>query len=202
MNNPSLIDDLIDALRILPGVGPRSAQRMAYHLLLNDSERGLHLATTLTKAIHDVKHCEVCNTLTTHEICTLCQDTRRNTTQLCIVEMPTDILAIEQARVYQGRYFVLMGHLSPLDGIGPEQLHIDKLMAFFPGDIKEVIFAINPTVEGDATIHYLNAKLSQYDITLSQLASGVPVGGELEYLNTNTIGQALLKRSLLEKMDT
>lgn len=199
MKDNSLIDSLVSSLARLPGVGPRSAQRMAYHLLIGDRERGLHLADSLTRAMQKVVHCEQCNTLTSTLLCALCSDAKRSCSQLCIVEMPMDVLAIEQAGVYKGRYFVLMGHLSPLDGIGPDKLHIDKLLTRFPSDIKEVIFAINRTVEGEATVHYLKEKLKAYPLSLSQLASGVPVGSELEYLNANTIGQAILKRSMFEE---
>jgi recombination protein RecR len=201
MSDNTLIDALVGALARLPGVGPRSAQRMAYHLLIGDRSRGTHLADCLHRAMKEVIHCKCCHTLSTQDTCSICRDSRRLSNQLCIVEMPTDVLALEQSGAYKGRYFVLMGHLSPLDGIGPDKLNIDKLLSLFPGDIDEVIFAINPTIEGEATVHYLRSQLAPFELRLTQLASGVPVGGELEYLNANTIGQALLKREQLEEQN-
>ncbi len=197
-NQDNVISALISSLCCLPGVGPRTATRMAYHLLLGNQAQGLRLSETLKEAMHAVTHCDRCNNLTTTITCSLCLDSRRNPNELCIVEMPSDLLAIEQSGVYKGRYFVLMGHLSPLDGIGPKELSIDKLLTLFPGDFKEVIFAISPTIEGEATRFYLKEQLKRFDVKLSELASGIPVGGDLEYLNATTIGNALTKRRELE----
>lgn len=197
----SVIDELIDALCCLPGVGPRSAQRMAYHLLIGQRQKGLHLAKSLTNAMEQVVHCQVCHNLTSQPTCHLCDNPKRNTEQLCIVEMPSDVLAIEEAGVYQGCYFVLMGRLSPLDGIGPKELNIEKLLRLFPGEINEVIFAINPTVEGEATRYYLEQQLEPFSVKLTALASGIPIGSELEYMNANTIGNALLKRRALDDVE-
>jgi recombination protein RecR len=176
---------------------------MAYHLLLSHRKQGMKLADSISEALKQVRHCEGCNDFTTEALCHRCKDSRRiDSNQLCIVEMPTDVLAIEQSGVFKGRYFVLMGRLSPLDGIGPEKLSIDKLHTLMQQTpVKEVIFAINPSVEGEATVYYLSEQLRRYSVTLSQLASGVPVGGELEYLNASTIGKAILKRSSLETME-
>jgi len=197
----SVIDELIEALCCLPGVGPRSAQRMAYHLLIGQRQKGLQLADSLTNAMQQVVHCQVCHNLTSQPTCYLCVNPKRNSKELCIVEMPSDVLAIEEAGVYQGRYFVLMGRLSPLDGIGPKELNIDKLLRLFPGEISEVIFAINPTVEGEATRYYLEQQLEPFRVKLTALASGIPIGSELEYMNANTIGNALLKRRELDEVE-
>ncbi len=198
MEKRDFITELVDALRCLPGIGPRSAQRMAYHLLLGKREKGLHLADSLKKAMEGVLHCRRCHNFSVSETCSLCLDKTRDLAKICVVEMPTDVLAMEETGVYKGRYFVLMGHLSPLDGIGPKQLGIDKLTTLIDeGEINEVIFALNPTIEGEATIHYLQEVLTRPSLVLSRLAHGVPVGSELEYLDTSTIGHALLQRSQL-----
>lgn len=197
-NQDNVIAALISSLCCLPGVGPRTATRMAYHLLLGEKEQGLTLSENLSIAMQSVVHCDTCNNLCTMQTCALCADSRRNQGELCIVEMPSDLLAIEQSGVYRGRYFVLMGHLSPLDGIGPKELSIDKLRALFPGEIKEVIFAITPSIEGEATRYYLTEQLKRFNVVMSELASGIPAGGDLEYLNATTIGNALTKRRELE----
>lgn len=185
----------------LPGVGPRTAQRMAYHLLLGKRQKGLRLAECLQKAMNEVVHCQVCNNFSAESICTLCSSNSRNNKQLCIVEMPLDLLAIEQSAVFSGRYFVLMGHLSPLDGIGPEQLSIDKLIEYCQRlSFDEIIFALNPSVEGEATIHYLKGRLQRFDLRFSQLARGVPMGGTLEFLDPSTIGKALSERAAVDKV--
>tara|TARA_B110000879_G_C11159912_1_gene508564 strand:+ start:1243 stop:1851 length:609 start_codon:yes stop_codon:yes gene_type:complete len=196
------IDDLIDAFLCLPSVGPRSAQRMAYHLLLGKRKKGLNLADCLTRAMTKVQHCQSCNTFSSESMCDLCSSKVRNKAQLCIVEMPLDRLAIEKTGAFSGQYFVLMGHLSPIDGIGPEQLAIDKLFARCKDvAFDEVIFALNPSMEGEATIHYLKEVLKPLNICFSQLARGVPMGGELEFLDSSTIGRALSKRSLMSEDD-
>ena len=196
------IESLIDAFLCLPGVGPRSAQRMAYHLLLGKRQKGLNLAQCLVQAMQQVKHCEHCNTFSSEVLCRLCGSLNRNESQLCIVEMPLDQLAIEKTGTYSGQYFVLMGHLSPIDGIGPEQLAVDKLLTRCQAlQVKEVIFALNPSMEGEATVHYLKDRLASTGAQFSQLARGVPMGGALEYLDPSTIGRALSKRSLMFDAD-
>lgn len=194
----SLIDQLINALRCLPGVGPRTAQRMAFHILERDHVNGMVLSKILAEAIEKVGHCAICNTLTDTTVCPICSNERRDPSLLCVVETPADVLAIEQIHHYKGRYFVLMGHLSPLDGIGPEQLGVQKLIALLDSkQIQEVILATNPTVEGEATAHYL-ANLIQsrpiQSIRCSRIAYGVPMGGELEYLDGNTLARSFMGR--------
>jgi recombination protein RecR len=192
------ISDLIDALMCLPSVGARSAERMAYHLLINNRAQGMHLAKCLANVMEKVNHCERCNNFCTDAICNICQSTDRNGHQLCIVEMPLDLRAIESSAVFSGQYFVLMGRLSPLDGIGPAQLSIDKLICLCKAKhFKEIIFALNPSVEGEATIHYLRKRLQHFDVSFSQLARGVPMGGELSFLDPTTVERALTKRSIM-----
>lgn len=192
------INDLVEALLCLPSVGPRSAQRMAYHLLLGNRQKGLLLAGRLSKAMNNIAHCQYCNNFSSDDICNICSSKARNTTQLCIVEMPLDLQAIEKSGGFSGQYFVLMGHLSPIDGIGPQQLSIDLLIERCQlVGFKEVIFAINPSVEGEATIYYIKEQLKRFDISISQLARGVPMGGELEFLDSSTIDKALSMRSVI-----
>ena len=194
------INDLVEALLCLPSIGPRSAQRMAYHLLLGNRQKGLLLAERLKNAMSNISHCQYCNNFSSQPICSICSSQARNNNQLCIVEMPLDLLAIENSGGFSGHYFVLMGHLSPIDGIGPQQLSIDLLIERCQMvGFKEVIFAINPSVEGEATIFYIKEQLKKLDISISQLARGVPMGGELEFLDSSTIGKALLMRSDLSE---
>lgn len=189
------IDQLIQALRCLPGVGPKSAQRMTFHLLERDRSGGEHLAKVLAKALANVKHCQQCRILSEEDICSRCSDNSRRSDQLCIVEMPSDVIAIEQATHYQGRYFVLTGHLSPLDGIGPEALGIPSLIEKFEQDtISEVILATNPTVEGQATAHYISELARSRNIHVTRLAHGIPLGGELEYIDSGTLSHAFSGR--------
>ena len=193
-----LIDRLIEALQVLPGVGPKSAQRMALHVLQRNRDGGVRLAELLNSAMQQVIHCESCRTLTEAAVCRLCEDDRRDDLTLCIVESPADILAIEQAGGFYGRYFVLHGRLSPIDGIGPEDLALDHLQlrvkALQP---REVILATNPTVEGEATAHYI-AELLKTDVpSITRIAHGVPIGGELEYVDGGTIVHALQGRRSL-----
>ncbi|MDF1678884.1 MAG: recombination mediator RecR [Legionellaceae bacterium] len=189
---------LLDALRCLPGVGPKSAQRMAFHLLQHQRSRGLHLAASLEAAMQTVRHCKQCNNYTDHDLCRLCQNTTREQHTLCVVESPSDVYAIEQSHAYNGSYYILMGKISPLDGIGPEDIALDGLRKRIEtGDIKEVILALSPTVEGQTTIHFIQSLLKSFDIIMSQPAHGIPVGGELEYLDGNTIHRALSNRSTL-----
>ncbi len=186
---------LIDALRCLPGVGPKSAQRMAFHLLQHQRPRGLHLASSLEAAMQTVRHCSQCNNYTDHALCQLCQNTAREQHTLCVVESPADVFAIEQSHAHTGQYYILMGKISPLDGIGPEDIALDGLKnRVASGNITEVILALSPTVEGQTTIHFIQALLKPYEITISQPAHGIPVGGELEYLDGHTINRALFNR--------
>lgn len=190
-----LIDQLIEAFRCLPGVGPKSAQRMSYHLLERDREGARRLAHALVAAAERVGHCRSCRTLSEAELCRLCADTRRDRSQLCIVESPSDVAAVEQAGSYRGLYFVLMGHLSPLDGIGPEDIGLDRLAArLAEGEVSEVILATNPTVEGEATAHYIAELARSRGIRASRIACGVPYGGELEYLDAGTLAHAISGR--------
>ena len=198
VSNSPLINQLITALRCLPGVGPKSAQRMAFYLLQRNREGGRQLAEALRQAIAQVGNCKICRTLTEHEICGICANSNRDTTQLCIVETPADINAIEQTGIFKGQYFVLMGHLSPLDGIGPDQIGVPALLQRIQiNPPKEVILATNPTVEGEATAHYLSELLKPYQIHCSRIAHGVPMGGELEYVDSNTLSHALLGRETI-----
>lgn len=189
------IDELMQALRCLPGVGPKSAQRMTFHLLERNREGGDRLAKALVSALENVRHCQRCRILCESEICIRCQDERRQQDQLCIVEMPSDVLAIEQATQYQGQYFVLSGHLSPLDGIGPEALGIPKLVEWLDeGTIEEVILATNPTVEGEATAHYISELARARQVRVTRLAHGIPLGGELEFIDSGTLSHAFSGR--------
>ena len=190
-----LVDQLLDALRVLPGVGPKTAQRMAMHLLERDRDGGRQLARVLTQAVDEVGYCQRCRTLTEQPLCELCESPRREDRLLCIVESPGDMLAIEEAGGFRGRYFVLHGHLSPLDGIGPDDLGLDALDTVMEqAGVDEVILATNPTVEGEATAHYLAQQLKPRGVTLSRLAYGVPMGGELEYVDGGTLSRAFMGR--------
>lgn len=189
------LDRLIESLRCLPGVGPKSAQRMAFHLLERDRDGARVLSEALTAAVTSIGHCESCQMFTEEPLCGICTSAKRDETLLCVVETPADLFAVEQAAGYQGRYFVLMGHLSPLDGIGPEELGIAKLeRRLDEGAIVEVILATNPTVEGEATAHYVAQLAERRGITASRIAHGVPVGGELEYVDSGTLSHAFAGR--------
>ena len=189
------IEQLIDALRCLPGVGPKSAQRMTFHLLERNRDGGERLANALNQALQQVHHCQRCRILSETELCNRCSDEQRRGDQLCIVEMPSDVLAIEQATHYKGQYFVLSGHLSPLDGIGPDALGIPQLIEIFEQNtIQEVILATNPTVEGEATAHFISQLAHQRNIPVSRLAHGIPLGGELEYVDSGTLSHAFSGR--------
>ena len=189
------IEQLIEALRCLPGVGPKSAQRMTFHLLEHNRDGGVRLAKTLSHALENVQHCQRCRILSETEICNRCNDNSRRQDQLCIVEMPSDVLAIEQATHYKGQFFVLSGHLSPLDGIGPEALGLPQLIELFDQEtIKEVILATNPTVEGEATAHYISQLAHARNIPVTRLAHGIPMGSELEYVDSGTLSHAFSSR--------
>jgi recombination protein RecR len=190
-----LINRLIEDLRCLPGVGPKSAQRMAFHLLEHNRDAAKRLAETLLEAAEKIGHCQSCRTLTETALCSVCASTKRDTSKLCIVESPADVNAIEQATDYNGLYFVLMGHLSPLDGIGPKEIGIDLLeQRVKSGTIEEVILATNPTVEGEATAHYISEIVKEHGIKPTRIAHGVPVGGELEYVDGGTLSHAFSGR--------
>lgn len=191
----SVLDELIAALRCLPGVGPKSAQRMAYHLLQHDPQGAERLSRSLLQAVHCLKHCTLCNNFTESAVCERCLSPRRDTGQLCVVEMPTDLNTMEQTHAYGGLYYVLMGRLSPLDGIGPRELAFDRLVArATDGVVKEVILATNMTNEGEATAHYLSELLHRHGIRVSRIARGLPLGSELEYADAASVAQALLER--------
>ena len=198
MKHPPSLTQLIDALRTLPGVGPKTAQRMAFHLLQEGRSGARILASALENALQVVGRCKRCRMLTESELCSICAAEHRDGTLLCVVESPADVVAIEQSGSYRGRYFVLMGHLSPLDGIGPEQLGIRELEAVLrEGTVRELILATNPTVEGEATAHFLGELASRRGISASRIAHGVPVGGELEYVDGGTLAHALAGRQTL-----
>jgi recombination protein RecR len=189
---------LIEALRVLPGVGPKSAQRMAFHLLERNRDGGRALARALEDATSQVVHCRRCRMLTEGDLCEICAAPKRDASALCVVESPADVVAVEQSGGYQGRYFVLMGHLSPLDGVGPEQLGFDGLEALLDeGAILEVILATNPTVEGEATAHFIGELVARRGIRATRIAHGVPVGGELEYVDGGTLAHALAGRQVI-----
>ncbi|MGS0743653.1 recombination mediator RecR [Glaciimonas sp. GG7] len=195
MKTPNSLAFLTEALRHLPGVGPKSAQRMAYHLLQHDREGAALLGRALIQAVEQIQHCSMCNTFTEHELCEVCRDPERDATLLCVVETPTDQLMIEQTLTFKGLYFVLMGRLSPLDGIGPKDLQLEKLIVRATnGVVSEVVLATNFTNEGEATAHYISETMKARGLQVSRLARGVPVGGELEYVDAGTIARAMLDR--------
>ena len=182
-------------MRSLPGVGPKAAQRMALHLLQHDRDGALRLANALMRATETVRHCERCNTFTEDALCALCRSGKRDATLLCVVETPADLLVVEQTQAYSGLYYVLMGRLSPLDGIGPREIHLERLIKrATDGIVREVVLATNFTNEGEATAHYIGELLTARGLTVSRLARGVPVGGELEYVDSGTLAQALRER--------
>jgi len=196
LSQSDLLTQLIDALRCLPGVGQKSAQRMAYHVLERNREGGMRLAGALQEAVQRISHCNLCRDFTEQEMCTICANSARDAGLLCIVETPADRLVIEQATGYRGLYFILQGRLSPLDGIGPRELGLDKLATRLAhGEIRELIIATNPTVEGEATAHYLAQLARQFEVKPSRLAHGVPIGGELEYVDRGTLAHAFGSRT-------
>jgi recombination protein RecR len=195
MHTPDSLDELIQALRCLPGVGPKSATRMAYHLLQRDHAGAGRLSAALGESLSRIRHCARCNTFTEDETCELCASPRRDASLLCVVESPGDLLMMEQTQSYGGLYFVLMGRLSPLDGIGPREIHLDRLLKrATDGVVREVILATNFTVEGEATAHYVSEMLSGKGLAVSRIARGLPVGGEIEHVDAGTLAQALIER--------
>ncbi|MGB5457599.1 MAG: recombination mediator RecR [Gammaproteobacteria bacterium] len=194
-----LLQQLIDALKCLPGVGPKSAQRMAFHLLERDRHGAKNLAIALTEAVEKIGHCRSCRTLSETDICDICGSTSRDHSALCVVETPADVLAIEQTAEFRGTYFVLMGHLSPLDGIGPDELGLDLLeQKLADGDVKELILATNPTVEGETTAHYISEMAAEHHVEATRIAHGVPLGGELEYIDAGTLAHAFTGRQRIK----
>lgn len=189
---------LIEALRCLPGVGPKSAQRMAYHLLQQDRRGAERLGEAVLHALRAVRHCVRCNTFSEQEVCERCASPRRDASLLCVVETPVDLNMMEQTLSFQGLYYVLMGRVSPLDGVGPRELGLERLMArALDGVVKEVVLATNYTNEGEATAHYISSMLKAKGITVTRIARGVPVGGELEYVDSGTLAQAFRERKSL-----
>ena len=192
------MDELARALRILPSVGPKAAQRMALHLLQHDRDGAMRLANALQHAAQAVRHCERCNTFTENTLCALCGSDKRDATLLCVVETPSDLMMVEQTQAYAGLYYVLMGRLSPLDGIGPKEIRLERLIKrATDGVVNEVVLATNFTNEGEATAHYIGELLMARGLKVSRLARGVPVGGELEYVDSGTLAQALRDRRSL-----
>jgi recombination protein RecR len=193
-----LLEQLIEALRCLPGVGPKTAQRMALQLLTRGRDNGKRLAQSLIEAMEHIGHCQQCRIFSETELCEICSSNHRDHTLLCIVENPVDVSAIEQTSSFRGKYFVLLGHLSPLDGIGPEEIGIAELKSCFArGDIHEAIIATNPTVEGEATAHYISELAKQYAIKVTRIARGVSIGSELEYIDPNTLAHAFVGRGVI-----
>ena len=198
MTYSPLLARLMDALRCLPGVGPRTAQRMAFQLLERDRDNGRALAAALVESMDKIGHCQRCRMLTEAATCSICASHQRDKSLLCVVETPADVAAIEQSAGYSGLYFVLMGRLSPLDGIGPEELGLKQLEALLAeGEIKEIVLATNPTVEGEATAHFVAELAARHQVKASRIAHGVPMGGELEYVDSSTISHAISGRQAM-----
>jgi recombination protein RecR len=199
MSYSPLLVQLIDGLRCMPGVGQKSAQRIAFHLLERDRDGAKGLSVALAEAAEGIGHCKRCRMFTESELCSICSASGRDATQLCVVESPADVMALEDATGFRGLYFVLMGHLSPLDGIGPEELGLGLLEDWLAeGEVKELIIATNPTVEGDATSHYLADLAARKGVSASRIAHGVPLGGELEYVDGGTLSHAFYGRRAIE----
>lgn len=197
MNNLSTIDQLVEALRCLPGVGPKTAQRMVMHLLERDRDGARNLAANLSSAMEKIRHCQKCRNFTEHDVCQICTSATRDVSILCIVENPGDVIAIEQTGHYRGRYFVLMGTLSPIDGIGPNEIGMDELMARCSEEVEEVILALSSSVEGEATSHYISELVKLKNIPVSRIAQGIPMGSELEYVDGGTLAHALNGRKII-----
>ena len=198
MSTPSSLESLIEALRCLPGIGPKSAQRMAYYLMQRDRSGAQHLADALLSALGALRHCQRCNTFTESDICERSMSSKRDQRLLCVVETPVDMNMMEQTHAYSGLYYVLMGRVSPLDGIGPRELHLDQLLSrACDGVVEKVILASNFTNEGEVTAHYLTEMLKSRGVQVSRIARGVPVGGELEFVDPGTLAQAVRERKSL-----
>ena len=190
MKEQTLLEQVIEGFRCLPGVGPKSAQRMLLHLLERDREGGRRLAQILSEAIEKIGHCKSCRNLTEAELCEICSDGKRESNMICVVEAPSDVIAIEQSLSFSGQYFVLMGTLSPIDGRGPDEIGIDHLVRRCESGIQEIILAVSSTVEGEATAHYISEALKPLNVTISRLAQGIPLGGELEFVDGGTLSHA------------
>ncbi len=200
MKFPSSLEELVSALRCLPGVGPKSAQRTAYHLLQRDHPGAARLANALVNALEKIHHCEKCNGFAQDPVCDICRSPRRDAHVVCVVESPSDVIALEQAQCYQGLYFVLMGRLSPLEGIGPSEIHLDRLLARIDdGTVNEVVLATNFTAEGEATAHYIGELIAARGIKVTRIARGLPAGGELEHVDSGTLAQAVLGRRKIDE---
>ncbi|MCW3478288.1 recombination mediator RecR [Neisseriaceae bacterium JH1-16] len=200
MKNPPSLDQLISALKVLPGVGPKSAQRMAYHLLQRDKAGADKLARALDRALTQLTHCERCNTFSETTLCNVCADEKRRQDTLMVVEMPADLANLEQSQCYDGLYFVLMGRVSPMEGIGPNDIALAKLITrALDGTVEEVIIATNFTAEGEATAHVISELLKDKGVKLTRIARGLPVGGELEYVDLGTLAQAVYERRSLSR---
>ncbi len=200
MNLSPLLQELISALRALPGVGPKSAQRMALHLLERDRSGAQALAAALEQAVERIGECRVCRNLSEHEVCAICDDETRDAGVICVLESPVDLMAVEQTGGFNGVYFVLKGHLSPIDGIGPDELGLEQLFERVDrGEVSELILATNPTVEGEATAHYIAEQLQQSPVNITRIAHGVPVGGELEFVDGGTLAHAFAGRRSLKR---
>lgn len=199
MSYSPILMQLIDGLRCMPGIGQKSAQRIAFHLLERDREGASNLSSALAQAVESIGHCTRCRMFTEHDLCSICSAAGRDETQLCVVESPADVMALEDATGFRGSYFVLMGHLSPLDGIGPEELGLSQLEERLDGGkVTELIIATNPTVEGDATAHYLAEMATRHSVTASRIAHGVPLGGELEFVDGGTLSHAFYGRRAID----
>ena len=199
MSYSPLLIGLIDALRCMPGIGRKSAQRIAFHLLERDRDGAAAMSSAIANAMQGIGHCSRCRMFSEHDLCSICSASGRDASQLCIVESPADVMAVEDATGYRGMYFVLMGHLSPLDGIGPEELGLSALEQRVQTEaINEVIIATNPTVEGDATAHFLADMAARHDVPASRIAHGIPLGGELEYVDGGTLSHAFYGRRAVD----
>ena len=195
MKTPQALESVIDSLKKLPGVGPKAAQRMAFHLMQHDKEGAQNIAEALINALGRVRHCERCNNFSEQPVCDLCQSMKRDDSVICVVEMPSDVQSLEQTQSFKGHYFVLLGRLSPLDGVGPKEIGLDRLIARASEDVvKEVIVATNFTNEGEATAHYISEKLIPLGLTVTRLSRGVPAGGEIEYVDIGTLAQSIIER--------
>ena len=195
MKNPPSLEALIAALRCLPGVGAKSAQRMAFHLLQRDREGASRLGNALLQVLQAVRHCERCNSFSETPVCSLCASPQRDASLLCVVETPADLMMLEQAQCFTGLYFVLMGRLSPLDGIGPKDIHLDRMIErALDGSVKEVVLATNFTNEGEATAHFIGEMLTTRGLTVTRIARGLPVGGEIEHVDSGTLARAVIER--------
>ncbi len=200
MSLSPLLQELITSLRVLPGVGPKSAQRMALHLLERDRQGAVNLASALEAAVEHIGECERCRNLSEQLICGICEDSSRDRHVVCVLESPVDLMAVEQTGGFNGLYFVLKGHLSPIDGVGPDELGLDRLFALVEaGDVTELILATNPTVEGEATAHYIAEQLDESAVNITRIAHGVPVGGELEFVDGGTLAHAFAGRRSLRR---